>query len=58
MLGVISYFELLLFVGNIYIDRLVQHCSNSIANALELLQSCTQPWYFVQASTSEILWNE
>ena len=26
-----------------YIDGLVQDCSNSIANALELLQSCTEP---------------
>ena len=26
-----------------YIDSLVQDCSNSIANALELLQSCTKP---------------
>ena len=26
------------------IDGLVQDCSNSIANALELLQSCTEPW--------------
>ena len=26
-----------------HIDRLVQDCSNSIANALELLQSCTKP---------------
>ena len=26
-----------------YIDGLVQDCSNSIANALELLQSCTKP---------------
>ena len=25
------------------IDCLVQDCSNSIANALELLQSCTKP---------------
>ena len=25
-----------------YIDGLVQDCSNSIANALELLQSCTE----------------
>ena len=30
---------------NIYrhIDGLLQDCSNSIANALELLQSCTKP---------------
>ena len=30
-----------------YVDGLVQDCSNSIANALELLQSCTMPsmWY-------------
>ena len=26
-----------------YIDGLAQHCSNSIANALELLQSCVKP---------------
>ena len=26
------------------IDGLVQDCSNSIAKALELLQSCTKPW--------------
>ena len=26
-----------------YIEGLEQHCSNSIANALELLQSCTKP---------------
>ena len=26
------------------INGLVQDCSNSIANALELLQSCTKPW--------------
>ena len=32
------------------IDGLVQDCSNSIANALELLQSCTKPsiWYCKQ----------
>ena len=27
----------------IHIDGLVQDCSNSIANAMELLQSCTKP---------------
>ena len=27
----------------VYIDSLVQDCSNSIANALELLQSCPKP---------------
>ena len=27
----------------IYIDGLVQDCSNSIALAMELLQSCTKP---------------
>ena len=26
-----------------YFDGLVQDCSNSIANALELLQSCAKP---------------
>ena len=29
--------------SSLYIDGLVQDCSNSIANALELLQSCTKP---------------
>ena len=29
-----------------YFDGLVQDCSNSIANALELLQSCTKPSTF------------
>ena len=28
------------------VDGLVQNCSNSIANALELLQSCTKPWIY------------
>ena len=27
-----------------YVDGLVQDCRNSIANALELLQSCTKPF--------------
>ena len=27
----------------LYIDGSVQDCSNSIANALELLQSCSEP---------------
>ena len=29
--------------GQEYVDGLVQDCSNSIANALELLQSCAKP---------------
>ena len=31
-----------------YIDGLMQHCSNSIANALGLLQSCTKPSVWAQ----------
>ena len=31
----------------LYIDGLVQDCSNSIAGALELLQSCTKPSIYV-----------
>ena len=31
------------FWENTHIDGLVQDCSNSIANALKLLQSCTKP---------------
>ena len=30
-------------MGTLYKDDLVQDCSKSIANALELLQSCTTP---------------
>ena len=30
-------------VAKCYIDGLVHDCSNAIANALELLQSCTKP---------------
>ena len=30
-------------VYHVYIDGLVQDCSNTSANALELLQSCTKP---------------
>ena len=41
---------------NIYVDGLAQDCSNSIANALKLLQSCTKPsvhssgWHFLLCS--------
>ena len=34
---------LALLGARINIDGLAQHCSNCIANALELLQSCTKP---------------
>ena len=30
-------------IGRLHIDGLEQDCSNSISNALELLQSCTKP---------------
>ena len=33
--------------SNHNIDGLVQDCSNSIANALELLQSCTKPSTYI-----------
>ena len=33
-----------------YIDGLVQDCSNSIANALELLQSCNEPSIYIYES--------
>ena len=32
-----------LFCNIVYIDDLVQYCSISITNALEILQSCTKP---------------
>ena len=47
----------------LYIDGLVQDCSNSSANALELLQSCTKPliwqsgmgWQLCISGTVQIL---
>ena len=48
----------------VHIDGLVQDCSNSIANALELLHSCTKPWicHHESCSTSvqrqAIIWIE
>ena len=34
----------------VHIDVLAQDCNNSIANALELLQSCTKPPVWLAAS--------
>ena len=38
-----------------HVDGLVQNCSNSIANTLELLQSCTEPsmWIFTRHQCSK-----
>ena len=33
-----------------YISGLVQDCSNSIADALGLLQSCTKPWWLADST--------
>ena len=38
-----------------HIDGLVQECSNSIANALELLQSCTKPSMWCPSSWSAVV---
>ena len=39
----------------IRIDGLVQDCSNSIANALELLQSCTKPSMYALVNEKPLL---
>ena len=41
-------------------DGLVQDCSNSIANALELLQSCTKPscWYLLDHDASRLQFSQ
>ena len=39
-----------------YIDGLVQDCSNSIANALELLQSCTKPTISLYSIVANSRW--
>ena len=44
--------------SELHIDGLMQDCSNSIANTLELLQSCTKPWiypYICDAQTGSSL---
>ena len=45
-------------LNNIYvlfhIDGLVQDCSISIANALEILLSCTKPWIYSTEMNNEI----
>ena len=38
-----------------YIDGLVQDCNNSIANALELLQSCTKPSIYASLGLNELI---
>ena len=42
-----------ILVWNTDIDGLVQDCSNSIANALELLQSCTKPSIYASSGFYE-----
>ena len=37
------YMPLMFVILGYYINGLVQNCSNSITNILELLQSCTKP---------------
>ena len=38
-------FESFVYKNGGHIESLAQDCSNAIANALELLQSCAKPWY-------------
>ena len=40
------------------IDGLVQYCSISIANALDILQSCTKPSMYFRMLTFPWLWSE
>ena len=42
--------EYLIQDSSMYIDGLLQECSNSIANALELLQSCNKPSIYASAN--------
>ena len=46
------------FRSHIYINGLVQDCSNTIANALELLQSCTKPSIYSDHQVSSLLVQE
>ena len=42
--------EAILFLDVLHIDGLVQYCSISIANGLEILQSCTEDMYMYMAA--------
>ena len=52
----------LLFVSSAvsteYVDGLVQDCSKSIANALELLRSCTKASIYTGMNSSNLCQNE
>ena len=39
------------YLEELQLDDLVQACSNSNVLAMELLQSCTKPWYVHQESS-------
>ena len=41
-----------------YVDGSMQDCNNSIANALELLQSCTDPSMWSRMTLSTELWSQ
>ena len=45
----------MLYDYGVHVHGLVQDCSNSIANALELLQSCTKPLMYISVSVSHTL---
>ena len=38
-----------------YIDGLVQDCNTSIANALEILQSCTKPLIYSEQPITQLI---
>ena len=44
-------------VGELHIDGLAQDCSNSIANALELLQFCTKPLIWSVVFCEFLVWS-
>ena len=44
------------FIYRSYLDGVVQDCSNSIANAMELLQSCTKPLIFKWVAVTLMKW--
>ena len=43
--------EILKIMGKLHVDGLVQYCSISIANALDILQSCTKLSIYDKAET-------
>ena len=56
--GLIMCWIVLISCSKLQIDGLVQDCSNFIANALELLQTCTKPSKWLSVNLGNFRYNQ